>query len=355
MTESTMGDYTLFRFASSSKRKASTQKSWTKRKINKIILNYFIQEGFQTAAVSLSEEADVALLPRYAGAKSTGSASPTPPATAVKGFSSIEKRKVIKYLILKGNVSEAIKAISLFFPTVLDANNLLFFKLLRLNLIEMIRNHKFSPESPEMSEREFLDSILTFVRENLINKVTHSLELLKELEVTMSLLCFNFDPLKPSSQLTELPEDLRRFFDLSLRIDSYRAINKAILDSESIEPSEARYSGPSFAEIDLSQDDSLVDEPRDLENTQMMELDAVGDEDITSAIEAMIAFAPNPTTEPPLETTSQPTASEAKKTPFRSQLEEIARLWIATELVLLQKGLLSKKVYFPDHGNNAYL
>ena len=119
---------------------------------------------------------------------------------------------------------------------ILDLNNLLHFKLLRLNLVEMIRNHKFNTKSSNDSmdagqdEREFLATILNFVRENLINKVFNLFKLLKELEITMSLLCFKFDPTIENLQdQADLPVELKKLFDLSLRYQCYRLVNNAIL------------------------------------------------------------------------------------------------------------------------------
>ncbi|KGQ96095.1 hypothetical protein MG1_03721 [Candida albicans GC75] len=152
------------------------------------------------------------------------------------GFATIKQRQEIKKLILNGDISQAIKQISQYYPMILDLNNLLHFKLLRLNLVEMIRNHKFNTKSSNDSmdagqdEREFLATILNFVRENLINKVFNSFKLLKELEITMSLLCFKFDPTIENLQdQADLPVELKKLFDLSLRYQCYRLVNNAIL------------------------------------------------------------------------------------------------------------------------------
>ncbi|CAD1811691.1 CTLH/CRA C-terminal to LisH motif domain family protein [Candida parapsilosis] len=145
------------------------------------------------------------------------------------GYSTISQRQEIKRLILNGEITMAITKISQWFPTILDSNNLLHFKLLRLNLIEMIRSHKFSSHS-ESDERGFLSEILTFVRCNLINKISNSHKLLKELEFTMSLLCFRFDPsIEDLSDQKELPLELRNFFNINLRNQVFRLVNKEIL------------------------------------------------------------------------------------------------------------------------------
>lgn len=235
-----------------------------KKKIDSLILNYFIQEGYKEAAITFSKETNIELVD-----KPSQLSSPSAKSTeflrklkevddnssllklieeykfegdldiendknhkVIKGYSTINERREIKYLILKGEITKAIEKISEYFPMVLDSNNLLHFKLLRLNVIEMIRNHKLeNPSSSTDIEKQFLNDILLFVRQNLINKVTKSFKLLRELEITMSLLCFNFDPTLGSiDQQKDLPEELRSLFDLSLRSQCYKLVNRAILD-----------------------------------------------------------------------------------------------------------------------------
>lgn len=132
-----------------------------RQKINKLILNYFIQEGFPNAALSFSKEAQIDLkhdeeswvqleketkkflttpkissqdfidaVNNYLNSLTTNApredhAIEEKARDTIKGFSSIEKRKEIKYLVLKGDITKAIAAISTYFPSVLDSNNLL--------------------------------------------------------------------------------------------------------------------------------------------------------------------------------------------------------------------------------------
>lgn len=243
----------------------------SKEKINISILTYLVQEGFECAARSFAKEINVDLTgdhtehhslrgqansllqflngssnscdeairdivlrhgnPQYENQPwmSTINESNTK-SKIVNEFSTINQRKEIKFLISKGMIDDAIKKITKYFPTVLDSNNLLHFTLLRLNVIEMIRSHKLNDESDSQMEKVFLDKILTFVRENLISKVTHSNKLLQDLEITMSLLCFNFDTRKPVDQQDDLPEELKSLFDLSMRNKCFKLVNHAILN-----------------------------------------------------------------------------------------------------------------------------
>ncbi|EGW35590.1 uncharacterized protein SPAPADRAFT_58809, partial [Spathaspora passalidarum NRRL Y-27907] len=261
----------------------------SKDKIDQLILNYFIQEGYQEAAISFSKELNIDITknapPVHNTARSTvkensfinqlgrinkldenefsdvaidyfNREESTPMVKTaslgtkldhmggsklIAGYSTIIPRQEIKLLILKGSITEAIKKISEHFPTILDLNNLLHFKLLRLNLVEMIRNHKLT-KNMNQDERQFLDEILTFVRENLINKVSNSFKLLKELEITMSLLCFNFDPNVPNIEdQKDLPQELRNLFNLSLRNQCYRLVNKAILNLYDFDDEENKF------------------------------------------------------------------------------------------------------------------
>lgn len=233
--------------------------SVTNTQMNNIVLEYFVQEGYQRAAETFAKENGIDLVVSQLGYHQTGlqfgnyngdefadkvqeylqkrisdgprdSVDETelvqPPFKIRKGYATIRQRKKIKNSILEGNITGAIQEIIDHFPTVLDSNNLLHFKLLKLNLIEMIRSHKLNPHITPDQEREFLDKVLLFVRENLINKVSNSGSLLKELEVTMSLLCFDF----PVDGLETLPNELRSLLDISLRKDCWKLVNLVILN-----------------------------------------------------------------------------------------------------------------------------
>lgn len=205
-----------------------------KYKIDNLVLNYFIQNGFDSAAKTFASEIGVDLDDKNYN-----------PLT--KGYSTITQRKEIKKLLLLGKVTECIKLISSEFPSVLDSNNLLHFKLLKLNLIEMIRNNYLITGTKD-SNKDFFSEILSFVRENLISKVSSSYTLLKELEITMSLLCFNFDPSRPLDDQNDLPKELKDLFDLSLRNQCYLQVNKYILQQDNSNFNKS----PQFTDFDFS-------------------------------------------------------------------------------------------------------
>lgn len=382
------------RFMLGSSDRSLPHNSISKQKIDKVILNYFIQEGFQDAAITLSKESGIHLkggngkwtsqsssarhiltqnhsnvddfvkaVKRYSEASDAGLSWTGNELTAaqdgtnerIKGYSSMEKRRRIKYLILKGEITAAIRSISTYFPTVLDSNNLLLFKLLRLNLIEMIRNHKFRSEKLECddgaAERKFLEEILHFVRENLVSKVIHSFELLRELEMTMSLLCFNFDPSRPIDEMVELPDELKQLFDLSLRSECYRVVNSVILDLETSDISTQQYKGLSFAEFSPSMLQKLPHaEPIETtDDVEMAESDAFQGVEPVKGLESMISFAPASPTQTelvPFDSSEKTKKSSVEQATLDSQLEKIAKMWLVTEQRLVDKKIIPKKRYY---------
>lgn len=361
----------------------------SKQKINKLILNYFIQEGFQKAALTFSKDTGIDLdenlkvpLPKLSGAlQFVSSANLTPVdfvqavkkyaelktqnlntlasnnkraeygSDTMKGYSSIDKRKKIKYLILKGDITQAIHVISTYFPTVLDCNNLLLFKLLRLNLIEMIRDHKFETENLKKdaaeAEKQFLDDILLFVRENLVNKVTHSYELLKELEMTMSLLCFNFNPRKPIEELNDLPEELGQLFDLSLRNECYRVVNRIILDLEYLELDTQQYKGLAYADFSASMLQKLPAAPPldSQEDVEMVDAELNSEAEHLDYSEYVAAYVPPSREDSLLAPLPVQEDFRPENVMLESYLERIAMLWIATEQRLMEKKIIPAKRY----------
>ncbi|ODV77814.1 uncharacterized protein CANTADRAFT_26855 [Suhomyces tanzawaensis NRRL Y-17324] len=352
----------------------------SKEKIDHLILNYFIQEGYQEAAISFAKEIEVDLFQEspvinrlnLVGFDKIGSldedfssmvedyfdgdllgtnrkSNVHENSKLVAGYPTIKERKEIKLLILKGEITEAIKKISDNFPTILDSNNLLHFKLLRLNLIEMIRNHKLHNVSGLDEERKFLDEILTFVRENLINKVSNSFKLLKELEITMSLLCFNFDPtIKNIEEQKDLPEQLRSLFSLSLRNQCYRLVNKEILhlyERDTGTDNDQLYRGPKFIEFDLNKfadGDNLTDnDDTEMKEEVDYEYNKSNDKSINQLISTSNDSEENSTKDESLEEE----LNKLQSLSLESKLERVIKLWTITEQRLVDLNLIKEKRY----------
>lgn len=314
-----------------------------KEKIDNLILNYFIQEGFQEAAVSFAQEIGVDIdniTPNYASKfiKQLNQVEDDqfkdivedhfkneellmmvcPNSKLMAGYSTIVPRKEIKRLILQGQITEAIRKISEYFPSILDSNTLLHFKLLKLNLIEMIRNHKLQANE---NERDFLDKVLKFVRENLISKVSNSFKSLKELEITMSLLCFNFDP--NFHDQNDLPLELQGLFDLSLRNQCYLLVNKAILQLKDVKV----YKGPDYNEFDLTKLPNNLDLSFD-----NMDTDYAFDEIINEEPEKLMDDDEN-----------VDEVNKLQNLALESKLERVVKLWSITEQRLVDLNIINEK------------
>jgi hypothetical protein len=349
-----------------------------KDKIDRLILNYFIEEGYQEAAISFAREIGVQLGPEFdmdlpleqvhdpvrsqlhsIGSMSDNSFSQLirqhiqyesshspvglrPLASSSTGFSTIHQRREIKLHILKGNVTEAIRKINEYFPVILDTNNLLYFKLLRLNLIEMIRAHKLDHTVTSEKDRLFLNQVLTFVRENMINKVIHLTKLLHELEITMSLLCFNFDPaIKDIEQQKDLPLELRSLFNLSLRNKCYTMVNQAILRLEH-EP---------LADGCTVMNQSLDLVEFDVQRLQRVSSDALADDD--DALDEVFEFGVPANTKlndsaPDTGGDTDDNLARLRDSQLESKLKKILKLWTITEQRLLDLNFIKQKRYVLD-------
>lgn len=357
--------------------------SISKSKIDNLILNYFIQEGYQDAAVSFAKEINVELEKQKLVQRDTDKNSfmkslhkinfinedefaslvdgydedsndyegPifSTNSKIISGYSTINERREIKFLILKGYITEAIKKISEYFPTVLDSNNLLHFKLLRLSLIEMIRNHKLNTMTDEDTEKKFLNEILTFVRENLINKVMASTKLLKDLETTMSLLCFNFDPeTKNIEDQKDLPREVQGLFDLSLRTQCYRLVNQAILDLKFNEELDETYFkiGALDSSRSSNMEEFLINKDLDFENNEGIDMqnelvEPVSYDHGIDYSKNLVKLATNQQSE--ILNEEQGDVSEYEEAALESKLEKIVKLWAITEQRLLDLNITKEK------------
>lgn len=230
----------------------------SKSELNSLIMNYLIVEGYQSAALKFSREADIPIAssmslannitdnddadkpPPGAGldfydlddAASQGinndndnnnnGASPTslyyrqqPP---LFSLDSVHDRMVIKSLILTGSIQQAIEKINDVDPELLDTNAALHFSLLRLQLIELIRAanttrlkaQKASSSQPgatplddpiiRTDDLALIQPALDFAASHLARRAPGNPKFLEHLEQTMALLCFPPDKLVPQLQ-----------------------------------------------------------------------------------------------------------------------------------------------------------
>ncbi|KAM0200744.1 hypothetical protein ACHAPI_002409 [Fusarium lateritium] len=166
-----------------------------KSDINALILDYLTMEGYPNAAANFSKEANI------------------PPHQEPQ---SITARQEIQNCVHSGNVQIAIETLNDFDPEILDEDKALHFALLRLQLVELIRNCNASGGD--------IQPALKFATEQLGPRAPTNSKFLEDLERTMALLLFPSDSLEPQLAALLQPELRREVAD---------NVNRAILERQS--------------------------------------------------------------------------------------------------------------------------
>jgi len=167
----------------------------SKSDINRVIMDYLINEGYPSAAKRFAVEANIQ------------------PAVDLE---SIQERVEIRNAIHRGDIQSAIENINELNPQILDADPSLHFALLRLQLVELIRICTSQPNGD-------ISPALTFAMTHLAPRAPQRPEFLEDLERTMALLIFPPDNLAPP---------LASLLDPSLRKTVANKVNEAILSSQ---------------------------------------------------------------------------------------------------------------------------
>lgn len=111
----------------------------------------------------------------------------------------------------------------------INSNDDLHFKLLLLNLTEMIRNNKNNKNNnsnnDKIDDKEFIINLINYSKEKLAPKALNNKKHMKQLELIMTLL------LLPQDLSIKLPENLNKLYSLSLRTKIANLINKKLLQS----------------------------------------------------------------------------------------------------------------------------
>lgn len=179
----------------------------SKAALDSIVMDYLIVEGHKTAAQQLAKDANMDL---------------------TLSMDSINHRHEIRALIHSGKIEGAISHINEASPELLERNEDLHFDLLRLQLIEMIRD----ANDQNLSSENFpYKQILEFAASNLAQKATKNR--LDDLEETMALLCF---------QPSELVPRLQALLDLKLRRSVAASVNEVLLKQQKFD-GEAKIKG----------------------------------------------------------------------------------------------------------------
>jgi len=166
----------------------------SKADINRVIMEYLISEGYPKAAQKFASEANI---------------------QHEESMQSFRTRVAIKNFIISGRIEDAMESINDLNPEILDTNPELHFALLRLQLIEMVREG-------DPNTKEDLMRAITFANRQLAPRAKGNKQFVEDLERGMALLIF------PNENL---PPVLKPLLEPSLRQDIASQVNDAILQS----------------------------------------------------------------------------------------------------------------------------
>lgn len=161
------------------------------------------------------------------------------------GVDSIKTRGEVRRYLLEGMPDKASELIGQEYPTLLELNSFVYFKLTQMQLIEMIKGHwrqieKITdPKKSEKCERQFLDDVTGFIGEKLsAPTILESRDFLIEVEKTVTLLCYGQELRKPKESRKPIPRVLQRLLSQKMRQEVATLVNKAILLHQSGVPDE---------------------------------------------------------------------------------------------------------------------
>ncbi|KAL2282407.1 hypothetical protein FJTKL_10524 [Diaporthe vaccinii] len=159
--------------------------------INALILDYLTMEGYPQAAANFSKEANL---------------------QPMQEDPAIRARQEIRDLIHQGHIQDAIESLNDLDSEILDQDAHLHFALLRLQLVELIRNSSDGDKN--------VMTAIQFARDQLGPRASRQPAFLKPLENTMAILLYPRDSLKPEQAAIMHPNLRREVSDM---------VNKAIL------------------------------------------------------------------------------------------------------------------------------
>ncbi|CCH59694.1 hypothetical protein TBLA_0B08780 [Henningerozyma blattae CBS 6284] len=199
----------------------------TNLKLLKLLLNYFIFHSMENASVKLAKELQI-----------------IESNSDIKQFDEFFKISIrfnIVKLIKLGKINQALLEINNHFgiqfldilyssssptssiatdPSYANQNDDLHFKLLLLNLIEMIKEHHTQENSPDNTQ--FIMDLIHYAQTKLASKATMNQAYMKQLELVITLLLF------PSPR-DVLPTPLQNLYSIKLRSQIANLVNKKLL------------------------------------------------------------------------------------------------------------------------------
>lgn len=205
------------------------KRSCSEPSIANSLLNYFVVMSYEESSIRMARE--------------LGYVRNNKDAELFNQVYKIRERAHVRELIKRGRILEAIELIcSTFGAQVLEnvktesstkpkaGEDDLHFKLLLLNLIEMIRKHHQSGASPEESSG-FILELIEYSQQKLAFKADSNKRYMKELELVMTLLLFPMERSSEGESSSSLPKSLRNLYSLSLRTKIADLVNRKLLES----------------------------------------------------------------------------------------------------------------------------
>lgn len=201
------------------------------RALPTLLLNYFIVYGYEEAAIKMAKELHIIKSNKHS--------------TQFNDLYMIKQRNNIKNMILRGNINSAISLIDdLFGLRVLQSNDL-YFKLLLLNLIEMIRNNSYD-----------IVQVIQYTRTHLAPRASQSKSYMQDLQSVISLLMLTAASSSSSQKLdiSKLPTNLQNLYSIKLRNKLAHSINMKLLQIINVSVSNQSV----FPNLILSNTDSFL-------------------------------------------------------------------------------------------------
>ncbi|CAL9735389.1 glucose-induced degradation protein 8 [Monosporozyma servazzii] len=200
-----------------------------------LLLNYFVVYGYEEAAIKMAMELNIV--------------SNNQQIVFFNNLYMIKQRNKIKNFILTGQINNAISLIDQLFGLNTLKNNHLYFNLILLNLIEMIRNNNNSYN---------ISTVIQYTRKYLAPKASQSKQYMQDLQSVISLLMLTTASSSSSSNkpldIKSLPRNLQNLYSIKLRNKLAHSINMKLLQIINANVSNQH----TFPNLILSQNDSIL-------------------------------------------------------------------------------------------------
>lgn len=227
--------------------------------IPKLLLNYFVSMAFEESSLRMAKE--------------LGYIKSNKDSVEFNNYYKIRERAQIIHMIKTGEIDKAMETINAIFGVEVLENTIdssfnvhninkpnyqskessskknnettntgvyafdshsdddLHFKLLLLNLIEMIRNHHIQITNGDANENDnkFILDLIAYSQEKLTMKAAKNKQHMKELELAMTLLLFPMNSLMGDSLAPSLPDSLKNLYSLTLRSHVADLVNRTLL------------------------------------------------------------------------------------------------------------------------------